>query len=97
MLISTVSYCVLLALMFLCTTTSAIHQDACNYQQRVCECDPGEQECHFSLIVEDLLSLASYKLDRSPSGQLRRRNNAFSTNYNIIVKASLFLLIQRTR
>ena len=79
----------LLALMFLCTTTSAIPPDACNYQQRVCECLPGEQECHFSLIVEDLLSLASYKLDRSPSGRFRRRVNAFSTNYNISSEGQL--------
>ena len=75
--------------MFLCATTSAIPQDACNYQQRVCECDPGEPECRFSLVIEDLLSLASYKLDRSASGQIRRRNNALSTNYNISSQGQL--------
>ena len=79
------------ALLFLCqcATTSAIPQDLCNYQKRVCECDPRESECHFSLIVEDLLSLASYKLNRSDSGQLNRHNNAFSTNYNISAQGQL--------
>ena len=33
--------------------------------------------------MEDLLSLASFKLDRSPSGRLSRRHNARSSNYDI--------------
>ncbi len=78
----------------ICTRVSMYHhisnsRDACNYQQRVCECDSGEQECHFSLIVEDLLSLASYKLERSASGQLRRRHNARSSNYNFTDQGEL--------
>ena len=49
----------------------------------MCECDRSATVCHFSLIVEDLLSLVSYKLDRSDSGQLTRRHNADSANYMI--------------
>ena len=77
-------------LAFLCAITSAIPPDACNYQQRVCECDPTELECHFSLIVEDLISLASYKLDKSDSGQLTRRHNANSSDYFIDDQGQLF-------
>ena len=77
-------------LVCLWATTSAIPPDACNYQQRVCECDPMETVCHFSLIVEDLLSLVSYKLDRSDSGRLTRRHNADSANYMINNQGQIF-------
>ena len=49
----------------------------------MCECDRNATVCNFSLVVEDLLSLVSYKLDRSDSGQLTRRHNADSANYMI--------------
>ena len=74
---------------FLCPATSAIPPDACNYQKRVCECDSRESECHFSLIVEDLISFTSYKLDRSASGQLSRRHNAASSRYNFSSQGEL--------
>ena len=66
-------------LMLLCATTSA---SICSYQQTVCECAPDESECYFSLTVEDLIILSSYKLDRSDSGELiGRRENAKSSSY----------------
>ena len=68
-------------LAYLLTTTNAIN--VCNYQQRICECDRSESECHFSLIIEDLLSLTSYPLVVSESGKLIRQYNGNSVQYYI--------------
>ena len=71
-------------LVFLCnTTTATMHKNVCNYQQRICICDRSESECHFSLIIEDLLSLSSYLLVESESGTLIRQHDANSVQYFI--------------
>ena len=49
----------------------------------ICECDPSESECHFSLIIEDLLALVSYPLVKSESGQLVRQLDGNFTHYVI--------------
>ena len=67
-------------LVLVCTFATA---QVCDYQQRVCECDANQDECYFTMIVEDLLSFTSYKLIRSPSGALVRELNALSCTYII--------------
>jgi len=67
-------------LVIVCTSATA---QVCNYQQRVCECDATQNECYFTMVVEDLLSFTSYKLVKSPSGKLGRELNAPSCTYFI--------------
>lgn len=65
-------------LALLCVTASA---QKCDYQQQVCVCSPGEDVCYFKLVVEQLLSLTSYKLVRSSDGNYVRQVNAPSATY----------------
>ena len=67
-------------LVLVCTSATA---QVCDYQQRVCECDANQDECYFTMVVEDLLSFTSYKLIRTPSGKLVHELNARSCTYLI--------------
>ena len=38
---------------------------ACQEQQKMCECEQGERECNFTLIIEELQTFTSYEIDNN--------------------------------
>ena len=55
----------------------------CTYQQKVCECPSANTECYFTLVVEQLLTLTSYRLVQSSDGNFIRELNGGSWSYTI--------------